>query len=325
MDPAAELPVLSSIRHVLSQCSYVFFHPERIAPAISRWGHLLNPAASYDHPCHYFDGTEETVRWIFTLDVLNHCFWADPGQPVWSVHYRGEVYSGYWGLAAGLKRAMESGFPVTDPEYLSRISTEDLTRIFAGEGTIPLFDERLHNLKEAGSIILSDFEGDITSIFHVSSNSAIRLVSRIVSSFPSFRDESRYRSQNIYFWKRAQIFASDVYHAFNGKKWGNFNDISALTAFADYKLPQVLRELGIISYHPRLAARIDALEYLQPGSEEEVEIRATTVWAVEQIKTAFQAQGRNLTSAEIDNWLWQLGQIEDFRGHPYHRCRTIYY
>ena len=38
-----------------------------------------------------------------------------------------------------------------------------------------------------------------------------------------------------------------------------------LTAFADYKLPQVLRELGIISYHPELAARIDAMEYLQAG------------------------------------------------------------
>ena len=98
-----------------------------------------------------------------------------------------------------------------------------------------------------------------------------------------------------------------------------------LTAFADYKLPQVLRELGIISYHPELAARIDALEYLQAGSEEEVEIRAMTVWAVEELRRGFQEHGRKVTSPRIDNWLWQLGQMDAFRKRPYHRCRTIFY
>jgi hypothetical protein len=320
-----ELPVLSSVSLVLSRCRHVYFHPEPIASALAQWGHLLNPAASYDHPCHFFDGTEETLRWIFTLDVLNHCFWPDPGQPVWTVPYRGKTYSGYWGLAASLKRAMESGFPITDPQYLSRISAKDLTRIFAGEGMIPLFNERLYNLREAGSIILSSWGGDITSLFDAASGSAMHLVSQIVASFPSFRDESLYHGQRVYFWKRAQILASDVYHAFNGNKWGDFHDVSGLTAFADYKLPQVLRELGIISYHPRLAARIDALAYLQAGSAEEVEIRAATVWAVERIKIAFQTLGRAVSSADIDNWLWQLGQFDDFRTRPYHRCRTIYY
>jgi len=98
-----------------------------------------------------------------------------------------------------------------------------------------------------------------------------------------------------------------------------------LTAFADYKLPQVLRELGIISYHPELAARIDAMEYLKAGSEEEVEIRAMAVWAVEELKRGFQEYGRKLTSPQVDNWLWQLGQLDAFRKRPYHRCRTIFY
>ncbi len=60
-----------------------------------------------------------------------------------------------------------------------------------------------------------------------------------------------------------------------------------LTAFADYKLPQVLRELGIISYDRRLASRIDAMESLRAGCEEEVEIRAMTVWAAEQLEEGF--------------------------------------
>jgi hypothetical protein len=98
-----------------------------------------------------------------------------------------------------------------------------------------------------------------------------------------------------------------------------------LTAFADYKLPQVLRELGIISYRPGLAARVDAMERLQPGSEEEVEIRAMTVWAVEELRKGFRETGRKLTSPQVDNWLWQLGQTDAFRQRPFHRCRTIFY
>ena len=43
---------------------------------------------------------------------------------------------------------------------------------------------------------------------------------------------------------------------FRGEGWGRFDDIGELTAFADYKLPQVLRELGILSYHPDLAKKL---------------------------------------------------------------------
>jgi hypothetical protein len=318
-------PVLPSIEPLISQCRSVHFHPDRIAPAISEWGHLLNPSSSWDHPCHFFDGTGETVRWIFTLDVLNHCFWPDLGEPTWAVPYAGGLHSGYWGLAASLKRALESDYPITDPAYLAQITSHDLQHIFSGEGSIPQFAERLENLREAGSVILTRFGGDLISLLSRASGSAVQLVLEIVSAFPSFRDEATCRGRKVYFWKRAQIFASDLFAAFGGKDFGYFTDIEHLTAFADYKLPQVLRELGIISYDPALAAGIDAFLYLAPGCEQEIEIRAMTIWAVEEIKKAFAQTGQNVTSAQADNWLWQLGQLDAFRNHPYHRCRTIFY
>ena len=320
-----DFQVLASVDRAVFRSRSVFFHPDRVGPAISEWGDLLDRSPSWEHPCHFFDGTEESVRWIFTLDVLNHCFWPDPGDPVWTVIYNGESYSGYWGLAASLKRALEQGFPITDPRFLSCISVSDLAEIFSGRGRIPMFEHRLKNLREAGSIILSQLGGDIMSLLHASSGSAVQLAGRIVSHFPSFRDEALYASGKVYFWKRAQIFASDLSSAFGGQKWGECHDMDRLTAFADYKLPQVLRELGIISYHPELAARIDALEYLQAGTGEEVEIRAMTVWAVEELRRSFQEGGRKVTSPRVDNWLWQLGQMDAFRKRPYHRCRTIFY
>ncbi|HYA40521.1 MAG TPA: queuosine salvage family protein [Syntrophobacteraceae bacterium] len=320
-----DFPVLASVEQVVARSRSVMFHPDRIGPAISQWGDRVDLSSSWEHPCHFFDDSKDSVRWIFTLDVLNHCFWPDPGDPVWTVVYNGEPYSGYWGLAASLRRALVKGFPITDPRFLAAVSAEDLDEIFSGQGRIPMFEKRLKNLREAGSIILSKLGGDILSLFEAAAGSAIRLVRQTVSLFPSFRDEALYGTQRIYFWKRAQIFASDVCTAFGGKKWGKFDDIERLTAFADYKLPQVLREMGIISYLPGLAARIDVLEHLQPCSEEEVEIRAITLWAVEELKKGFAVLGRKLTSPWVDNWLWQLGQLDAFRKRPFHRCRTIFY
>jgi hypothetical protein len=321
-----DFQILASVERVVARSRSVFFHQDRIGPAILKWGHTVNPSSSWKHPCHFFDDTEESVRWIFTLDLLNHCFWPDPGEPVWTIVYRGESYSGYWGLAASLKRAQERGFPITAPHFLAAISSTELAEIFSGQGSIPMLEARLKNLREAGLIILSELGGDIMALFEASCGlSAVRLVSRVVQHFPSFRDEALYGSDKVYFWKRAQIFAFDVFTAFCGKKWGGFGDMDQLTAFADYKLPQVLRELGIISYLPSLAARVDAMHHLQPGSKEEVEIRAMTVWAVEELKKGFKDYGRNLTSPQVDNWLWQLGQQDAFRKRPFHRCRTIFY
>lgn len=327
--------VLSSVERVVDQSRSVLFHPDRLGPAITLWGHIAPASPSWEHPCHFFDGTEQSVRWIFILDVLNHCFWPDPGKPAWSVVFKGEAFSGYWGLAAALKRAQERGVPITDPRFLASISDTGLSEILSLYGPhhhgppsrdeIPMFAERLKNLREAGSIMLAQPDADITALFEAASGSAARLACLIVSHFPSFRDEALYRGEKVYFWKRAQLFVSDVFTAFGGKKWGRFRDIDRLTAFADYKLPQVLRELGIISYRPELASKIDTMEHLEAGSEEEIEIRAMTVRAVERLKEEFLRRGRNLTSPQVDSWLWGLGQMDAFRKHPYHRCRTIFY
>ncbi len=317
--------LLPSVDRVVSQSAHVIFHPDRIGPAVEQWGHLIEHGSSWEHPCHFFDGTEEAVKWIFTLDVLNHCFWPDPGEPVWTVFYKGIPYSGYWGLAASLKRAFEANYPITDPTYLSHIDEIDLSRIFSGQGCIPLFEERLRNLREAGTVLLNNFGGSVLSLLQTANGSAARLAAELAVSFPSFRDEAAYKGQTVYFWKRAQIFAWDLFSAFGGKNWGTLSDIGGLTAFADYKLPQVLRELGIISYTPELAAKVDNLVYLRAGSEEEVEIRAITIRSVEEIRKAFLRAGRGILSAEVDNWLWRLGQFDSFRNRPYHRCRTIFY
>jgi len=121
--------------------------------------------------------------------------------------------------------------------------------------------------------------------------------------------------------KRAQICAYDLYLMFEGKDWGKLKNIEKLTAFADYKLPQILRHLGVISYSENLARKIGRYPEIDSGSQEEVEIRAATVWAVELIKRAMK---KKIIATQIDSIFWGMGQ--DFgKMRPYHRVRTIYY
>ena len=80
-----------------------------------------------------------------------------------------------------------------------------------------------------------------------------------------------------------------------------------------YKLPQILRKFGILSYNDHLAQKVDAKISLPYGSEEEVEIRANTIWTVKYI-------GNN--PIIVNDYLWLTGRGRDT---PYHRTRTTGY
>lgn len=320
-----EFPVLPSIQRVMSKARSVRFHPEFLSAAVAEWGRRVDPISAWNHPCHPGGGGREVLQWLFVLDVLNHCFWPDRSEVPWTVEIGAVSYSGYWGLAAALKRGLDEKVPLTEAAFLAGMKRSDLLHLFRGQGSLPLLEERLFNLNEAGRVLLDRWQGHIVHLLEESRGNALKTVLNLVDSFPSFRDESTYDGKRVFFWKRAQLFVSDVNQAFSGAGWGAFHQLDELTAFADYKLPQVLRELRLISYEESLAERVDSYGEIEPGSKEEVEIRAATIWAVEHLKSEFQRQGRLVNSPWVDNWLWNLGQLDAFRRRPYHRCRTIYY
>lgn len=88
----------------------------------------------------------------------------------------------------------------------------------------------------------------------------------------------------MFLYKRAQIFAADVWGAFKGKGYGEFNDVGSITIFADYIVPAVLQQLGVLRYSPSLADIIGANKEIGSGTEEEVELRACSIYAVEKMR-----------------------------------------
>jgi hypothetical protein len=259
--------------------------------------------------------------YVLILDALNFCFW---GGPRWTFSTeRGEL-NGYYGLAAALTLAIERGEPLLDPRWLESVTTHQLEAVLGGNHTLPLMDERAQNLRELGSAVATRLAGNPLTLLEESGLDAAGIAARIARLCPSFNDVAVHDGEEVRLFKRAQILAADLAGALGDSPDYAITGLEKLTAFADYKVPQVLRELGLLNYAPRLRRRIDGHIELPPGSREEVEIRAATVWAVESLRLELANQGAGLAAYEIDWLLWNIGQTLD-NPRPYHRTRTIYY
>lgn len=109
---------------------------------------------------------------------------------------------------------------------------------------------------QVGTRLLSDFDGDISNLIRKANKSASKLVNLVTMHFPGFRDHAIYGGHQVFFYKRAQIFVGDIWGAYHGKGLGEFNDINKLTMFADYRVPTVLKQLGLMSYSESLEEKV---------------------------------------------------------------------
>jgi Queuosine salvage protein len=265
---------------------------------------------------------------LLALEALNFSFWD--AEPRWRVRWEGQAHDGYWALAAALRRAIvEDALPVWDAGWLARLDAARLAHLLRGEGAPPpLLPERLAHLREAGAVLLARWGGEFANVVAEAQGDAVRLVQRIVAEFASFRDEATWQGRPVRFYKRAQICVADLSRQSADTPLGQLAGLERLTAFADYKVPQVLRKEGVLVPAAALAARIDRGEPLAPGCAEEVELRAATIWAVEWIARALNRQVAAglpaVCAADVDYLLWAAGQ--DKTGLPrYHLTRSVYY
>jgi hypothetical protein len=353
------LGVLTTTLPVVLTAPQVTLDGARVATIAEVWSAEPWPNHGWDTSIHFFDGTERTLNWMALLDALNFCFWGDPPRPReiegraesmplgdlapidpttiprWQVRWHDTWYGGYNALAVALRRAQEEGLPLWDAGFLARIDADTLRHILRTDPDengvavpIPLFAARLANTHEMGRVLLEQYEGQFARVIEAAQRDAVALALRMADEFPSFHDVARWENeggQEVRILKRAQILVSDIASAFDGKEWGDFTQLDALTAFADYKVPQLLRRLGILTYAPELAAKLDRLEAIPAGSADEVAIRAATIWGVEWLRRALAAQGMRVNANAIDYRLWLAGQQSHANDRPYHRTRTIYY
>ncbi|KAF2162723.1 hypothetical protein M409DRAFT_26960 [Zasmidium cellare ATCC 36951] len=121
--------------------------------------HELHPRTS--------EGFDEVaiLNFVFTMDLLNFSFWSElSSEERYQVEYRGKRWTGYNSLVASLRRALDEGIAITTPRFWrsQRCSDETLAHVFrsATAEPIPLLDERISILREAGDVLRENFASD---------------------------------------------------------------------------------------------------------------------------------------------------------------------
>ena len=277
-------------------------------------------AQVYDPVHHHVGDRDATLAYVLTLDAINF------GSGWFPVLDKLPGHSGYLTVATRLKAHFEREGPLPASQ-LQTLDGTQVARILgqrdAGEAGA-LMALYAQALRELGDFLEQRYGGRFEGPVEAAEGSAAAFVGQL-AELPLYADVSTYRGAAVPFYKRAQITVADLALAFEGEGPGAFQDIDALTIFADNLVPHVLRRQGVLVYEESLGARIEAGALLPAGCEEEVEIRACAVHAVEQVARQLASRGAPMPVREIDGLLWSRGQAPEVKSHPRHRTRTCFY
>jgi Potential Queuosine, Q, salvage protein family len=268
-----------------------------------------------------------TAQYVLVLDALNFCFWPS------------STALEYDTLASVLRDVLKADPTAFDANKLEKLDVSTLKGWFAASGhEMPNIEERVRKLNEVGAVLSKYFDGSCATMISRAKGSAVHLVELVVQHFPGFRDETLYKGRQVFLYKRAQIFVADVWaaygqktiadtSAFDSKSVAAFYDMHRLTCFADYRIPQLFRALGVFVYSEPLSRAVDAKDEIMAGHPWEVEIRAGTVVAVQRLREKINTlRGKGgITSVEVDWLLWQEGEAKKDVIAPHHRTLTVFY
>ena len=271
---------------------------------------------------HYLGYGEGTAAFFITLDAINF------GSGYFPHLNKRPGMSGYFTVAAALNDYYKEHGPIP-AEKLAVLRAEDCARIFSqsteNEPIYELMGLFAKALNDLGNYLTHHFNGSFADMIAAAAESAEAFL-KILIQIPFFNDIEPYKGMDVHFYKRAQLTTADLAIAFGGQGLGQFNDLHQLTIFADNLVPHVLRMDRILVYEESLAARIDTETLIPSGSEEEIEIRACAVHAVELLAQEFRKEGQDIRAMDLDYLLWNRGQEPHYKKiKPRHRTRTVFY
>ena len=357
---ASARPSSPPLRVLDPSLSHVWVDHDRLRAELESHPHLYHPTAApatWAQWYHYVDvedeeGRQRTAQYVLVLDSLNFCFW-----PLDSYEYsdlacslkrvllldpdafaaarlaavtEAELQAWLQPLSAQQKAAMQqqtqrrhdSGSRREQPPPLVRTVTPPSPFV-----PIPLLPARTRSINELGLFLLHHHR---SLAFHLvtSSPSAQHLLQALLAHLPSFRDSAVHPATGevVHFYKRAQIVIGDLWGAFaDVSGMCDWADVHRLTAFADYRLPQLMMGLGLMQLSDELRGLIERREEVEAGSGVEVSVRAHTVYIVEEMQRVIAEKGVAILPVQLDWILWERGESTLHTLPPHHRTRTPYY
>ncbi len=321
-------PVLDTVLPVVEAARDVSLDHDRLAEH-ARWmayEELPPPAFLLPFPLEL--ERDGVLDFVLTATSINFAFTDLDTRTRWEITHDGRTLADADGMHFCLQRALADEVPVLDGAWLTEVTEETLREIFRGANSeLQLLDERARILREVGSVLVERYEGRFSNVLAAAParlyDDGSGFLEILTRDFQRFDDRAEYDGQPVRFWKLAQLSVWILEATLPGGT--GFADLDRLTAFADYIVPAALRVLGITRYSDELESAIRNGRLIEAGSAWEVEIRANTIAACEELArlvNALRPPELQVIVPQVDARLW----VPFHRTHyPHHLTRTIYY
>ncbi|MFV0250202.1 MAG: queuosine salvage family protein [Bacilli bacterium] len=310
--------ILSSCKYVVDNAKDVTINYSKIDELIKSTKDIDNSHWLYNSPFGILDfDVKDIVNFLLVYHSVGFSYW---GNPKWTIKTENGELDGAYAMMYVLINQMKRDKEFLDADNLQRMTREELQEILKGNIELPLFNQRYDNLISIGKAINERMRGDFYSyIKDITTDNA--LVELIIQTFNVFNDVSSYSDKPVYFYKLAQLLVSDILHIRALKE--NINvDYTHLVGCADYKIPQVLRGMGMLKYSEDLSNMVDNKRELLPNSGHEIEIRASMLVAINVIT---EKLNNGICLIIINDFIWLKGQDKTLELKPYHLTRTKFY
>jgi hypothetical protein len=327
--PFWESRVLRSVTPVIAASRHVTTHEAEIR-RVAGW--MAYEPFGWPDGTMQFDFGHDPDRLIdltMLINSLNFAFTDFDTGVKFEVDHAGRRWSDSEAMVACFHAALERDEPILTGDWMARVTRDDLARLFAGSIEMPMLEERAAILNTVGGVLADRYEGRwsrfIRSCAPAMEAGGDGVLERLATEFLRFEDTSLYDGRPVHLYKLGQLALWSLHQVM--QRFGVFalRDLDRMTAFADYIVPVALRLMGITSYTPALEARINAGDEVPRDSEEEVELRAHTLYATALLTEAINGlrpEGMQLVIPQVDYRLWKTYHATFW---PHHLTRTIMY
>lgn len=304
--------IIESNKYVIENAKFIQINKKEIEKFANQIKDVNIQNWLYNSPYKLLDENIETIiTFLLYFEAIDFSFW---GNPKWHIETINGVEDESMALMYAMLRYMREN------KSFNNLTKEKFKKYLQGNIDIPLFEERYQIIKNINKVVNEKMDGNFyNAVCKLTSDE--ELFSFIIDNFEDFKDVRTYQGKIIYFYKLAQLLTSDILHI-REKKENIKVDYAHLVGCSDYKIPQGLRALNLVKYNKELADIVDNKIEIKENSTYEVEIRATVIYVIDEIKKLLN---NKINAIELNDYIWLMSKNKELPKRPYHLTRTTNY
>jgi len=321
-----ESPVLSSVLKVIDKFSNLSINENEIEK-VADW--LAYEEFIFPKNNELRKNPDDFIRVTMLINTLNFAFTDFVSSTKYEIQNEGHMLSDSEAMFFQIHKTINSGTNLLDGNVMASIKLEQLKKIFTGNIEMPMLQERVEVLNSVGQTLVDKYECDWINFINDGPKKLYSngegLIERLVTEFPRFDDSSNYKDINVKLYKLAQLAFWGIHGELSASNYFKIEDMNSMSAFADYIVPVALNLMKIVSYEEELDKKIKKGVLIERDSNEEIEIRATSIYATAKLTELINARrpkDKSIIIPQLDYRLWKHYHATHF---PHHLTQTIMY